>query len=163
IGSITVTYPNPDLNLLPVRSPADLLALLPYLIGYVPVDSLVAVALNQGQIIFTGRIDLPANPDTAGGGNDTGRYEVQTRETPAAAHAVYAGRVALPNRAAYAARLAPIDGPERDAMDRATTRPPAVWRSYSTAPPPTPTRCTRWAGGDPRRPPALPAGRPTVR
>ena len=216
-----MTYPNPDLNVMPVRSPADLLALLPYLIGYVPVDSLVAVALDQGQIIFTGRIDLPANPDTAGGGNDTGRYEVQTRETaaalaatvvwqnptsvllvgygtqarvtpmlevatgvftaagvpvgpalrvtdgrffhdnctegcppegtpfdpsssPAAAHAVYAGRVALPNRVAYAAQLDRTTGAERDAMDRATTRPPAVWRSYSTAPPPTPTRCTRW-------------------
>jgi len=57
-----VTFPNPDLNLLPVRSPADLLALLPYLIGYKPTDSLTAVALDRGQIIFAGRIDLPADP-----------------------------------------------------------------------------------------------------
>jgi len=42
--------------------------------------------------------------------------------SPAAAHAVYAGRVALPNRAAYAARLAPTTGSERDAMVQATTR-----------------------------------------
>jgi hypothetical protein len=42
--------------------------------------------------------------------------------SPAAAHAVYAGLVALPDRDAYAARVAPIDGPERDAMAQATTR-----------------------------------------
>ena len=191
-----MTFPNPDLNVLPVRSPADLLALLPYLIGYVPVDSLVAVGLEQGQIIFAGRIDLPTDPADSDEG--AGRYQAAARESaatlaatvvpqnptsvvlvgygtreqvtpmlevaaavytaagvpvglalrvtdgrffhdhctncppegtafdptssPAAAHAVYAGRVALPNRAAYAARLAPIDGPERDAMTQATTR-----------------------------------------
>ena len=188
-----MTFGNPDLNVLPVRSPADLLALLPYLIGYTPADSLVAVGLEQGQIIFAGRIDLPTDP-----ADGAGRYEAQAQESagtlaatvmrqnptsvvlvgygtrervtpmlevatagyttagvpvglalrvtdgrwfhdhctncppegtafdptssPAAAHAVYAGRVALPDRAAYAARLAPIDGPDRDAMQRATTR-----------------------------------------
>ena len=35
---------------------------------------------------------------------------------------MFAGRVALPDRAAYAVRLAPVKGPERDAMEQATTR-----------------------------------------
>src|SRR5439155_13767330 len=66
---------------LPVRSPADLLALLPYLIGYTPADSLVAVGLEQGQIIFAGRIDLPIDPaDTDDG---AGRYEAEARESAA--------------------------------------------------------------------------------
>src|SRR5258706_12674607 len=193
-----MTIPNPDLNVLPVRSPADLLALLPYLIGYTPVDSIVAVALDRGQIIFTARIDLPADAsgtEAHGGATDESHayetaatlaaatvrqnptsvvlvgYGTQDRVTPmlematglytaagvpvplalrvtnqrlfhdncaegcppegtafdpasspAAAHAVYAGRVALPDRAAYAARLAPVEGTERDAMYQATTR-----------------------------------------
>jgi hypothetical protein len=191
-----VTFPNPEL--LPVRSPGDLLALLPYLIGYVPVDSLVAVALDRGKIILAGRIDLPTGP-AGTEEHRVSRYEAEARETaatlaaavvrqtptivvllgygtparvtpmlevasgvftaagvpvrlalrvtdgrffhdncpndcppegtafdpassPVAAHAVYAGRVALPDRAAYAARLTPVEGPERDAMEQASTR-----------------------------------------
>ena len=55
-------FRNPDLTVVPVRSPSDLLALLPYLIGFVPVDSLVAVAVDDGQIVLAGRIDLPTEP-----------------------------------------------------------------------------------------------------
>src|SRR5438045_4849831 len=77
----TVTFPNPDLNVLPVRSPPDLLALLPYLIGYTPADSRVAVGLEQGQIISAGRIDLPTDPTDPADG--AGRYEAEARESAA--------------------------------------------------------------------------------
>jgi hypothetical protein len=183
-----VTYSNPDLNMPAVRTPADLLALLPYLIGYTPVHSLVAVGLDQARIVFAARVGLP------NAGNDADGYQAATRETvatlaapvlrqtltsvmlvgygpreqvarilelatgvftaagvpvdltlrvsdgrwfhdnctegcppegtafdpassPAAAQAVYAGLVALPDRAAYAAQLDPTTGPERDAME----------------------------------------------
>jgi hypothetical protein len=44
------------------------------------------------------------------------------RGTEVAAAATYAGQVALPDRAALAAGLAPVTGPERDAVDVATER-----------------------------------------
>jgi hypothetical protein len=199
---------NPHASVLPVRSPADLLALVPYLIGYPPpTDSLLAVALDGARIIFAARIDLPTVPNseehsqqehsTAASddqASDAEAYEIAatlagvtgrqnpssvvlvgygTRDrvlpmlevaigvfaeaglsvrlalrvsdgrffhdncpdgcppegtafdpasSPAAAYAVYAGRVALPDRAAFVARLAPVDGPEREAMEQATTR-----------------------------------------
>ena len=44
---------------LAVRSPADLIAAVPYLLGFHPADSVVAVALRGRQIIFAARADLP--------------------------------------------------------------------------------------------------------
>lgn len=40
-------------------SPADLLALVPYLLGFRPAESLVVVLIRQGQVLLTARIDLP--------------------------------------------------------------------------------------------------------
>jgi len=42
-----------------VRSAADLLAAVPYLIGFHPVDSLVAVGTDRGILAFAARVDLP--------------------------------------------------------------------------------------------------------
>jgi hypothetical protein len=56
--------------LLTVRSPADLLAAVPYLLGFHPGDSLVVVALRSKQVIFAARADLPpadAPPTHVGG------------------------------------------------------------------------------------------------
>jgi len=52
---------------LTVRSPADLLAAVPYLLGFHPTDSLVVVALRDKKIIFAARGDLPdpADPPSA--------------------------------------------------------------------------------------------------
>jgi hypothetical protein len=44
---------------LSVRSTVDLLALVPYLLGFHPTDSLVVVAMRSGQMVFAARGDLP--------------------------------------------------------------------------------------------------------
>ena len=43
-----------------VRSPADLLAAVPYLLGFHPTDSIVVIAQRAKRIIFAARGDLPA-------------------------------------------------------------------------------------------------------
>jgi hypothetical protein len=42
-----------------VRSPADLLVAVPYLLGFHPIESVVVVVFNDRQIIFAARGDLP--------------------------------------------------------------------------------------------------------
>ncbi|MEV1331683.1 DUF4192 domain-containing protein [Micromonospora costi] len=171
---------------LAVRSPADLLAAVPYLLGFHPADSVVVVALRGRRIVFAARADLPATPDdpahparhlagvvrrqrvdaaTVVGYGPAARvtptvdavraalgefgltvldalrvtdgrwwsylcaepgccppdgrpYDPGTSQVTASA--VLAGQVALPDRAALAARVAPVDGPARAAMRRAT-------------------------------------------
>lgn len=178
-----------DRPTLRVSNPADLLALVPYLLGFQPVSSLVVLALDGSSILLTARLDLPAPTEPAqplhaalnrlaatmathgatgailaGYGSAEqvqravhaatlalGAVCVPVREalraaddrfysltcadptccppegTPfdpttssAAATAVLAGLVALPDRAALAAGLAPVTGAARDAMVEAT-------------------------------------------
>ncbi|TNH25587.1 DUF4192 domain-containing protein [Micromonospora orduensis] len=173
---------------LAVRSPADLIAAVPYLLGFHPADSVVAVALRGRQIIFAARADLPA-PSTdpveqarhlagvilrqgaeaatvvgygppervtpsvdavrvalAGAGLEVldalrvtddrwwsylcpeadccppegRRYDATANQVTASA--VFAGQVALPDRAALVAQVAPVVGDARDAARAATTR-----------------------------------------
>ncbi|MEH0928546.1 DUF4192 domain-containing protein [Micromonospora sp. CPCC 205558] len=172
---------------LAVRSPADLIAAVPYLLGFHPTDSVVAVALVGRQIIFAARADLP-DPTDPGGlaehlagvirrqGAEAATvvgYGQPERVTPAVdavrdalvgtglqvldalrvtddrwwsylctepdccppegrrydptvnrvtASAVFAGQVALPDRAALVAQVAPVDGPARAAAREATAR-----------------------------------------
>ncbi|MDG4794667.1 DUF4192 domain-containing protein [Micromonospora sp. WMMD1082] len=177
-----------DLPRLTVRSPADLIAAVPYLLGFHPADSVVVVALSGSRVVFAARGDLPGDlPDdvdpgeaathiaevTARQGADSAtvigygpasrvtpavdavrvalpeaglavldalrvtdgrwwsylctepeccppegtRYDPQASTVPAAA--VFAGQVALPDRAALAAQVAPAGG---DAMRQATDR-----------------------------------------
>ncbi|NMO54452.1 DUF4192 domain-containing protein [Actinoplanes sp. TBRC 11911] len=57
----------PDCTII-VRSPAELLAVTPYLLGFHPSDSLVVVGLSPGhQVVFCGRFDLdpPVSPADA--------------------------------------------------------------------------------------------------
>lgn len=42
-----------------LRSENDLLAAIPYLVGWNPTDSLIVVALSDKLVVFTARIDLP--------------------------------------------------------------------------------------------------------
>lgn len=49
--------PTPDITL---KSPADLLSAVPYLLGYVPSDSFVLVGLAQRRIAITACTDLPS-------------------------------------------------------------------------------------------------------
>ncbi|WBB69119.1 DUF4192 domain-containing protein [Micromonospora sp. WMMD812] len=182
----------PDSKLI-VRSAADLVAAVPYLLGFRPGDgSIVVIASRDRRIVFAARTDLPApgtpaghlidlaahlvsvvrrqrpitdlmiigygtadhvNPAlraageafTAGGMTVrevlrvTGTRVVDlTCHNPAccppqgipcdptsslvAVQATAAGLVALPDRAAVAARFAPVTGAARDGMRHATTR-----------------------------------------
>ncbi|WP_254909768.1 DUF4192 domain-containing protein, partial [Micromonospora sp. NBS 11-29] len=173
---------------LSVRSPADLVAAVPYLLGFHPADSVVVVAVRGQRVVFAARGDLPepgTDPgpaaghlaqvvarqdadaatvigygpaarvtgpvDAVGGALDAaglivldalrvteGRWWSYLCDEPAccpaegtpydltasqvSAAAVFAGQVALPDRAALAAQVAPLDGPVRLAMRRATGR-----------------------------------------
>jgi hypothetical protein len=46
-----------------LRSPADMLAAIPYLLGFHPVDSLVVLGLRAAEVTFQARVDLPAASD----------------------------------------------------------------------------------------------------
>ena len=45
-----------------LRSPGELITAIPYILGFEPSDSLVAIALKEGRVGLTSRIDLP-DPD----------------------------------------------------------------------------------------------------
>lgn len=49
-----------------VKSPADLIAAVPYLIGFHPSSSVVALAFRGPRLEFAARHDLPARPERAG-------------------------------------------------------------------------------------------------
>src|SRR5688572_18482183 len=51
-------------NGLTVRRPDDLLAVIPYLVGFHPDESIVAVFIQSGRVVLAARIDLP--PESAG-------------------------------------------------------------------------------------------------
>ena len=46
-----------------MRRPDELLAIIPYLIGFHPQESLVVVFVRSGRVILAGRLDLPADAD----------------------------------------------------------------------------------------------------
>jgi hypothetical protein len=169
---------------LTVRSSAELLAAVPYLLGFHPVDSLVVVAVRDRQVLFAGRQALPppeqaedqathlaavlarqgVDGATLIGYGDADRVTpvigtaaraiertgVRVRDairvtdgqfwsyfcadpdccpspcpppdSRVAAAATFAGQVALPDREALIAQIAPVTGAERDAMVAATAR-----------------------------------------
>ncbi|MER7471236.1 DUF4192 domain-containing protein [Micromonospora sp. NPDC000018] len=191
-------------NKLTVRSPADLVTAVPYLLGFRPSDgSIVVIAIRDRRVVFAARSDLPA-PDapasdlldlvanlvpvvrrqqpitdlmivgygdadrldpalhavgeafTAGGMTVRDLLRVTgtrifnlTCDNPAccppqgtpfdptaslvAVQATAAGLVALPDRAAVAARFAPVDGAARDGIRRATTAAVARLKSLNAA------------------------------
>ena len=51
-----------------VRHASDLLAVIPYLVGFHPTESIVAVLMRSGQIALTMRVDLPTTPSVAEAG-----------------------------------------------------------------------------------------------
>ena len=55
----------PDPHRLRVRRPVDFLAVIPYLLGFHPSESLVVVLSSRGRVVLTARLDLPA-PEHAG-------------------------------------------------------------------------------------------------
>ncbi|MEV4814814.1 DUF4192 domain-containing protein [Micromonospora tulbaghiae] len=173
---------------LSVRSPADMVAAVPYLLGFHPDDSVVVVAVRGRRVVFAARGDLPAPGADPGPAARHLAHVVARQDADAAtvvgygpaarvtgvvdaigdaltatgvvvldalrvtegrwfsylcaepsccppegtpydpaasqvsAAAVFAGQVALPDRAALAAQVSPLDGPVRLAMRRATGR-----------------------------------------
>ncbi|WP_434742180.1 DUF4192 domain-containing protein [Micromonospora sp. SH-82] len=173
---------------LAVRSPGDLIAAVPYLLGFHPVDSVVVIAFRGQRIVFAARADLPEVGTDPGlparhlvevlGRQDAEAttlvgYGPPTRVTPSidavraalddtdlvlidalrvtdgrywsylctspgccppegtaydpmssevSVAAIYAGQVALPDRAALSAQVAPVTGSARTAMRDATDR-----------------------------------------
>ncbi|MET7468943.1 DUF4192 domain-containing protein [Micromonospora sp. NPDC005686] len=199
---------------LSVRSPADMVAAVPYLLGFHPADSIVVVAVRGRRVFFAARGDLPA-PGADPGPAARHLAQVVARQDadaatvvgygpasrvtgivdaigealtatglvvldalrvtegrwfsylcaepsccppdgtpydPAAsrvsAAAVFAGQVALPDRAALAAQVSPLGGPVRLAMRRATARA-RLRLAALTGRPSTPTAGSPPAGGAP--------------
>jgi hypothetical protein len=64
LDGMTVTpVVQPDPPRITLRSPGDLIAAVPYLLGFHPRDSVVVVAFHEGRAVFAARSDLPG-PDT---------------------------------------------------------------------------------------------------
>ncbi len=59
--TIRVTYPRPEPQ--PIRSVADMLAMVPHLLGYHPDDSLIVIATANNKLAVACRVDLPCGPD----------------------------------------------------------------------------------------------------
>ena len=51
-----------------VRHASDLLAVIPYLVGFHPTESIVAVLMRSGQVALTMRVDLPTTSSVADAG-----------------------------------------------------------------------------------------------
>lgn len=64
-GMTSTPVPSGGSPVLTVRSPADLLAAVPYLLGFHPTDSLVVVGLRQKRMVFAARGDLPDQNNSA--------------------------------------------------------------------------------------------------
>jgi hypothetical protein len=54
------TGPVPDEPRLRLREPVDVLAAIPYLVGYHPAESMVLLGMRGKQLTFTARLDLPS-------------------------------------------------------------------------------------------------------
>lgn len=177
--------PLPDEPRPRLRRPEDVLAAVPYVLGFHPADSAVVLGIAGGQLTFAVRADLPPAGEPADALADhlatvvarqgvraavlvgygparrvepvlaavraalpidvydvlrvtEGRYWSYTcanpecchpagtpfdvSSSPVAAAATYAGAVALPDRDALVARVAPVSGAARESMRRATAR-----------------------------------------
>lgn len=58
--------PSTDASTVTVTSPTDLVAAVPYLIGFHPSDSVVIMAFRGARLEFAARHDLPLRPERAG-------------------------------------------------------------------------------------------------
>src|SRR4029453_3112898 len=70
----------------PITGPADLVGAVPYLLGFVPDRSVVAVALHGGsrsaRLGLTGRVALPLAPGVADWRTSNHRRSVRGRRSP---------------------------------------------------------------------------------
>ncbi|HEU0242217.1 MAG TPA: DUF4192 domain-containing protein [Micromonosporaceae bacterium] len=54
-----------DVALPPLKSPTDVLAVVPYLLGFTPERSVVVMGMRERHVVFQARCDLPAAEDVA--------------------------------------------------------------------------------------------------
>jgi Domain of unknown function (DUF4192) len=50
-------------TLTPLRTPTDVLAAVPYVLGFTPTDSLIVMGIRAKNLVFQARADLPPPPD----------------------------------------------------------------------------------------------------
>jgi hypothetical protein len=62
-----------------ISDPSDLLALIPYLLGFHPQESVVTVLVGSGHVILTARVDLPALTSVDALAAEVSRLAVQHR------------------------------------------------------------------------------------
>lgn len=65
-----------DRPVLTVRSTGDLIAAVPYLLGFHPTDSIVVVAMRGRRVVFTARADLPGASSPPGGAPSSAATDV---------------------------------------------------------------------------------------
>lgn len=82
-----MTSPRADRALTSLRTLGDLLAVVPYLLGFHPADSLVLIALRDRQIVFQVRVDLPEPAEAT----DLARHLAGLAERNSATSAVLLG------------------------------------------------------------------------
>ena len=49
-----------DISLPAVKTPTDVLAVVPYLLGFTPERSIVVIAMRDRRVVFQARADVPA-------------------------------------------------------------------------------------------------------
>ncbi len=54
-----------DISLPAVKTPTDVLAVVPYLLGFTPEQSIVVIAMRDRRVVFQARADLPATNEIA--------------------------------------------------------------------------------------------------
>ncbi|HZD98075.1 MAG TPA: DUF4192 family protein, partial [Micromonosporaceae bacterium] len=54
-----------DISLPAVKTPTDVLAVVPYLLGFTPERSVVIIAMRDRRVVFQARADLPPADDIA--------------------------------------------------------------------------------------------------
>jgi hypothetical protein len=95
-----------------LRSPADLLAAVPYLLGFHPSDSIVVLALRGSRTVFHARADAPPAGADAAGVDELAQHvaTIVLRQRPTGALVVGYGA---------ADRIDPVLGRTRQALERA--------------------------------------------
>jgi hypothetical protein len=111
-GTPQASRPNETRATLRLRSPADLLAAVPYLLGFHPSDSIVVLALRGSRTVFHVRADAPPAGADAAGLDELARHvaTVVLRQRPTGALVVGYGA---------ADRIDPVLGCTRRALERA--------------------------------------------
>ncbi|MCW2756454.1 MAG: hypothetical protein JWO46_200, partial [Nocardioidaceae bacterium] len=109
------------------RSPDDLIALVPYLLGFHPEESLVMLTFGAGDGSFHARVDLPTDEVGRGEVVEVLLHALRANRVPRAAVVVFTGRTG--DAAAMIERLAPALAVARVDLVDAVRADGACWWS----------------------------------